>query len=190
MESEPIAVFALESDQQCPKLINPGKRSFNDEPLLVDLAMKMSLSPTFGPFAIPLVLRNVGTDPSIPEQLPSFSRIKGSISVEEGTFVVQPTALHVFEQLINRRFEVEAIIMLPCNDIGGGDDEAMPLDQRYDITGLGFLSPLISNTFAPFLATVWLPSRLRADKFNSYLIDRIPASQRRWRLPSRLHLYK
>jgi hypothetical protein len=188
MESEPIAVFAFEPDQQCPKLINPGKRSFNHEPLLVDLAMKLSLSPTFEPFAIAFVLRNVGTHPSVPEQFPCFSRIKCSISVKEGTFVVQPTSLHIFEQLVDCLFEGETIIMLPCNDIGRGDDEAISVDQRNDIAGLGFLSPLISNTFAPFLATVWLPSRLSADKFNSYLIDRIPASQRRWRLPSRLHL--
>ena len=112
MKSEPIAVFALEPDQQCSELINPGKRSLNHEPLLVDLAMKMPLSPTFDPFAIPFVLRNVGTHPSVPEQFACFSCIKGRISVKVGTFVVQPTSLHVFEQLGDCLFEVEAIIMV------------------------------------------------------------------------------
>jgi hypothetical protein len=113
MKSEPIAVLALEADQQCSELINPSKRSFNRKPLLVDFTMKISLSSTFGLFAIAFVLWNVRTNPSVPEQFPCFSRIKGSISVEESTFVVQPTALHVFEQSLNRLFEVEAIIMLP-----------------------------------------------------------------------------
>jgi hypothetical protein len=166
MKSEPIAVFALEPDQQRPKLINPCKRSFNHEPLPVDLTLEMSPSPTFDPFTIAFVLRNVRTDPSIPQHLPCFSRIKGCISVKDGTLILQPTSLHIFEQLQNRLFEIEAIIMLPGNDTSRGNNEAIPVNQRDDIAGLGFLSPLIANTFAPFLATVWLPSRLSADKMN------------------------
>ena len=73
MEPEPIHIFALISGHQCPELVNPRKGSFYYEALLVDLSVELSFATTLDAFPIPFVLRNIGTDPPIPQHLSRFS---------------------------------------------------------------------------------------------------------------------
>ncbi len=188
MESKPIHIFALISRHQRPELVNPSKRSLNNEPLLVDLFIEIPFASALDMFPVPFVLRNVRTYSSIPQHLPRFSCIKTTICIEEGTAVLQAVPLQIRKNLADCSFQIIAISMATSNDLACPNNIPIPIDYGNDIAGLRFLASLILDTFAPFLATVWLPSRLRTDKFNSYLIDRIPASNKRWRLPSLLHL--
>ncbi len=188
MESEPIHILTLKSKQQRPEFVNPGKGPFNDEAFLVHLTIELPLPSTFDCFPVAFVLWNVGTHASIPQHLPCFSCVKTAIRVEKGRPILQTIALQISKDLGDGCSQVIAVIMATTNDLTCSHNVAIPVNHWNDVAGLRFLSPLVLDTFAPFFATVWLPSRLRTDKFNSYLIDRIPASNKRWRLPSLLHL--
>jgi hypothetical protein len=52
------------------------------------------------------------------------------------------------------------------NNLACRDDGAIGVGYGDDIAGFRFLASLIGDIFAPFLAALWLPSRLRIDKFN------------------------
>ncbi len=93
MKAETIGSFPFETDQQGLEFVNPGERSLTHEALLVCCLVEMSFSSTFDVFPIALVLRNVGNDAAIPEQLPGSTRIKAAISIKERPFIVQSTAL-------------------------------------------------------------------------------------------------
>ncbi len=41
--------------------------------------------------------------------------------------------------------------MIASNDCSGGDNKVLFVDERQDVTGFGFLTPLISNRVATFL---------------------------------------
>jgi hypothetical protein len=73
MEPEPIHILALISRHQRPEFVNPRKRPFYHEALLVHLSVELSFAPTLDPLPIPFVLWNIGTDPPIPQHLSRFS---------------------------------------------------------------------------------------------------------------------
>jgi hypothetical protein len=179
VESEPIHIRALKSNQQRPEFVTPSKGSFNDEPLLLYLSNETSFASALYMFPIPFVLWNSGTYSPIPQHLPRFSCIKPTICIEEGTAILQVIPIQICKNLADCSFQFIAIIMATSNNLACPNNIAIPIDHWNNIAGLRFLSPLILDTFAPFFATVWLPSRLRTDKFNSYLIEIIPASNKR-----------
>ena len=150
----------------------------------------MSFTSTFHTFSIPLVFRNVRDDAAVPQQLPCCARVKAAISIKKGSFIVQSASLHIFERVLQLLFELIAIIMLSSDDPSRRDNRTILVRYWQDITGLGFLAALIPDTFAPFFAALWLPSRLSSDTFNSPLMVMTLASKSRWRLPSVLHLRK
>ena len=190
MKAETIGCFPLEPDQQGLEFVNPGEGAFTDEAALVRLCVEMTFPSTLNVFTIPLILRNVGNDPAVPQQLPGCACIKATIRIKQGTFIVQPATLHVFEHVLQFLIELKAVIMLACNDASRSNDRAIFVRYWEDVAGLGFLAPLVADTFAPFLAALWLPSRLSSDKFNSPRMEIMLASKRRWRLPSLLHFRK
>ncbi len=152
--------------------------------------IEISFSPTFHAFPIALGFRNVGHHATIPQQFAGCPRIKGPIRIEQGTVVVQTTAFQVLEELLELLFKLKGISMLTRNNLGGGKNVATRIRYWQDIAGLGFLSALIGDVFAPFFAALWLPSRFSSDTFSSPLIVRTLASKRRCNLPSRLHFRK
>ncbi len=104
--------------------------------------------------------------------------------------IIQPASLHIFEDVLQFLFELKAVIMLSSNDAGRGNNRAVLVGYWQDIAGFGFLAALIADAFAPFLAALWLPSRLSSDKCSSPRMEIMPAAKRRCRLPSLLHLRK
>ncbi len=143
------------------------------------ILIEVPFSPAFDRFAIAFIFSNVRNNAMIPEHLTGSLRIEAFICIEEGTFVGEPTAFHVRKKLLERVRHVICIVMIASNDPCCGDDIAVFIRQWQDIAGLGFLPSLIRDAFAPFFATVWLPSRCSSDKFNSYRTAMIPASTRR-----------
>ncbi len=190
MEPKPIDIFAFKSDQQCPEGVNPGKGALNHKVIFVHVSIKMALPAPFDRFSIALVFINIGGDATIPEHFAHSLDVKAAIGIEYRTLVVQITAFQIGEELFNRPFDIKSIVMVASHNPCRGNNVAVLVRQRQDITGLRFLSSLIGDTFAPFFATVWLPSRFSSDTCNAYLTARIPASTNRWKLPSWLHLRK
>jgi hypothetical protein len=190
MKSKAMSCFSLKSDQQGLEFVNPGEGSLTHEPALVHTRIEIALPSTLDLLSVALVLRNVGLDPAIPQYLPRSSCVEAAICVEDGTFVVQSTSLHVSEDVLELLHKLITIIMMTRDNSCGRSDVAIPVCYWQDIAGLGLLSPLIGDFFAPFFAALWLPSRLSSDKFSSPLIEITLASNSRWRLPSLLHLRK
>ena len=150
----------------------------------------MPFPASFGSFAIALIFVNVRYYAAIPQHFACFPRIKAAIGIEVCSGVLETTTLQIIKDLLDCLFQVIRIMMMPRKDPCCRNNIPISVNYWQDIAGLGLLATLVGDTFAPFLATVWLPSRVSTDKFNSYLMDRIPASHRRCRLPSLLHLRK
>ena len=189
-ESKTRSRFPLKSDQQGLEFVNPGEGSLAHEAPLVYGRVEMSFASTFDALSIALVLRNVRLDPAIPQHLPRRSCIETAICIEDGSFVVHSTSLHIRKDVLELLDKVISIIMITRYDACRGKDVAVRIGYRQDVAGLGLLSALIGDFFAPFFAALWLPSKLSSDNFNSPLIERILASKRRCKLPSLLHLRK
>ena len=179
MEAKPIHIFALISCHQRQEFVNPSERPFNHEALLVHFSMKVSFAAALDMVPIPFVLRNGRTHSPIPQHLPRFSCIKSTICIKEGTAILQEIPFQIGKNLADCSLQFIAVIMSTATALTGPNNSAIPIEHGNNIAGLRFLPPLILDAFAPFLATVWLPSRLRTDKFNAYLIERIPASTKR-----------
>ena len=190
MESQTIGCFAFKSDQQGLEYVNPCKRSFTHKTTFVHNTVEMTLAPALNLFSITLVFNNVGNNPAVPQHLPGFPRIKAAVSIEECASIVEFTPPHVLEQLPDRFFQLVTIIMVAGKQRCCRDNEPVCVRYWQNIAGLGFLSALIGDFFAPFFATLWLPSRLISDKFNSPFIVMILASKSFCRLPSLLHFRK
>ena len=172
MESKTIGRFSLKSDQQGLEFVNPGKGSLTDETTLVHHRVEISFASTLDPLSVALVLRDVGLDPAIPQHLPRCSRIEATIRIEDSTFVVQSTPLHISKGILELLDKLVSIIMIASNDACRCKNIAVRISYRQDVAGLGLLP------------------RLSSDTFTSPLIVMTLASKRRWRLPSLLHLRK
>ncbi len=159
MEAEPIHIFPFKADEYCPEFVNPCKGALNCKAVLVCIPIKVSLSATFDRFAIAFIFRNVRDNATIPQHLPSCLCVKAFICIEQGTFIVEMTAPHVGKQLLEGLCYVIGVVMVASHDLGCGDNIPIFIRQWENVARLGFLSPLIGDAFAPFLATVWLPSR-------------------------------
>ena len=190
MEAKTVSCFPLKSDQQGLELVNPSEGSLTDKAALVHNSVEVSFASTFDCLSIALVLRNVGLDPAIPQHFSRRSRIEATIRIEARTFVVQSTSSHVSKDVLELLNKLISIIMIASYDARRCKNVAVRIGYRQDIAGLGLLSALIGNFFAPFFAALWLPSRLSSDTFNSPLMVMTLASKSRWRLPSVLHLRK
>src|SRR5687767_11554047 len=154
MEAKAMSCFPLKSDQQGLEFVNPGKGSLTDEAALVHNRVEVSLPPTFHFLSIALVLRNVGLDPSIPQEFPCRSSVKAAIRVEDGSFVHQSTSLHVSKDVLELLNKLVAIIMIASYDACGRENVAVSIGYWQNVAGLGLLSSLIGDFFAPFFAAL------------------------------------
>ena len=82
----------------------------------------MPLSPTFDRFSIALVFWNIGFHAIIPQQFSRCTRIKAAIGIEKGTLIVQSTAFHIPEGMLELLFELIAIVMVASNDTSRGNN--------------------------------------------------------------------
>ena len=190
MEPEKIATLALKAYQQRPKLVDPCEGSFNREAPFVHVVVEMPLPSAFYRFSTSLVFINVRNNASIPEHLACRTGVKATVRIEERTRIRQSSPLQVSKQLFERPCQLIRIIVVASNNLRRRKNISIAINQWQDIAGFGFLAPLIGYAFAPFLATLWLPSRCNSDKCSSPRAEMRLASKRRWRLPSALHLRK
>ena len=190
MEPEKIATFALKSYQQRPKLVDPCEGTFNCEASFVHVTVEMPLPTAFCRFSTSLVFINVRNNASVPEHLACSASVKTTVRIEERTCIRQSSPLQVSKQLFECLCQLIRVVVIASNNTGRRKNISITINQWQYVTGFGFLSPLIGYAFAPFLATLWLPSRCNSDKFSSPRAEIRLASKRRWRLPSALHLRK
>ena len=154
MKAQEIPIFPSKSDQQLLELVNPCKISLNREPMFVYFPVEMALPSPLGALTIAFVLRNIGSNAPVPEHLPHVSGIKATICIDECTFVVQTQATQVLKQASNGLLEIVTIVMVACQQPYQPNNVPLTVTDGQDIARLGFLPPLIGDTFAPFFAIV------------------------------------
>ncbi len=154
METQPIDIFALKSNQQTPEFVNPREVPFNDEPMLVHLPVEIPFASPLDALAVAFVFWDVGPYAPIPQHFPRFAAVKTTIGIEYGTVVAQSKALQIFEELPDGLLELIAIIMVASEEPYEPNNIALLVDHWQNIAGLRFLSALIGDTFAPFFAIV------------------------------------
>ena len=89
MKPYPVDIFALKSNEERPKCVNPGKGPFNGKTILIDFSIKVALSTAFRRLSATFVFRNVGFDAIVPEPFAYHLRIKACIRVEDRTLIVE-----------------------------------------------------------------------------------------------------
>ena len=178
MKAESVHLLALKPDEQPLEFIDPGKRAFHDKTFFVHRAVKMALAPALGTLTIAFVFRNIRSYTAIPKQFTGLFCIKRTIGIKVGVSVGEFTPIQLPKQLFEAIGQIITIIMIASNHFACGKNETIGVRYWDDIAGFGLFSTLIGDRFAPFFAALWLPSRLRTAKFSSYLILRMPASNR------------
>ncbi len=116
---------------------------------------------------ISLVLGYIGLYTAIPQQFARIFRVKCTIGIKEGICIAQFHPIELTKQLFELSNQLVTIVMIAGNHFAGGQNVAVRIRYRNDVAGFCFLATLIRDRFAPFFAALWLPSRLRIDKFNS-----------------------
>ena len=81
----------------------------------------MPFPTTLDTLSIALVFRNVGFHAIIPQEFPCCTRIKAAIGIEIGTFVVQSTAFHFTEGILEFLIQVIAVVMVASYDASRGN---------------------------------------------------------------------
>lgn len=90
--------------------------------------IKVALPAPFRGFAPTFIFRNIRDDAIVPERLPRSTGIKPRIGIEERTFVVKVTALHVRKQFFDRSLEIKGIIMVAGNNVSRRNDSTILVD--------------------------------------------------------------
>ena len=188
MKAETIHPFALKPDEQPLEFINPSKCTFSHKALFVDSAVKMALAPALGSFTVAFIFGNIRPNATIPQQFARILGVEGAVSIKKGIAIREVQIVKLAKQIFETLNERITIIMIASNYLACRENVAIGIGQRDNVTGFGLFSTLIGDRFAPFFAALWLPSRLRIAKFSSYLTLRMPAENRRSKLPSLLHL--
>lgn len=167
MKSKKIDLFTLKPNKETLKLVNPGERAFTYKPLFVYAWVKMTLSTSFRALPIALIFGDIWAHAAIPKELARFFRVKRTVCMKESVLIVEAQGV----QLTNYHFEtvdqVITIVVIAGNYLTGGKNKAGRIGYRQDIAGFCLLSALVGDCFAPFFAALWLPARLRIDKFSS-----------------------
>ena len=167
MKAERVHLLAFKSDQQPLEFIDPGKRAFHHKALFVHRAVKMALAPALGALTIAFVFRNIRSYTAIPKQFTCLFCIKRTIGIKGGVSIREFKLIELPKQVFEASGQLITIIVVASNHFACGNNEAIGVGYRDDITGFGLFSTLIGDRFAPFFAALWLPSRVRIAKFSS-----------------------
>ena len=167
MKAEKIHLLALKPDEEPLEFIDPGKRAFSDKAFCVNRAVKMALAPTLGTLTIAFVFRYIRSYTAIPKQFTGRFCVKRTIGIKVGVSIREVKLIELPKQVFEAIGQIITIIMVANNHFACGKNETIGVRYWDDIAGFGLFSTLISDRFAPFLAALWLPSRLRIAKFSS-----------------------
>lgn len=188
MKAEKVHLLALKPNEEPLEFINPGKCAFSNKAFFVDGGVKMALAPAFRSLTIAFVFGNIRSNATVPQEFACIFGVKGTVSIKEGVPICKLQVVKLAKQVFETVKQSVTIIMIASNHLAGRKNVAIGVRYWDDVAGFGLFSALIGDRFAPFFAALWLPSRLRIAKFSSYLILRMPAANRRSKLPSLLHL--
>lgn len=83
MKAHPVDGSALKPHKETLELVNPGEGALIHEPFLVHLGVKVALSTTLWAFTVSLVLRDVWSHATVPEQFAGRFCIKPAIGVKK-----------------------------------------------------------------------------------------------------------
>lgn len=152
MGTQPISIFSVKADEECPELVYPGESALTDKSLFVHLAVEQPLAAAFSRATVPPVFRDIGDEAMIEAGFAGLTGVKGCVGVEISSGNIQSCPFQVFEHDLQMRFEVESVMMIACYNAGRGQNEAVRVCQRQDVGSFRFLSPLKCCGFAAFFS--------------------------------------
>jgi len=124
----------------------------------MDGSVEASLAPTLGRLALARALCDVGDELHMEHAIPMVCGITAAIEVEGGASQVRPDLLgHLLHGVESLRQEDHVWLMGGSNG-GECDDRAMMVCDRDTLLPCLGLVPRLSNSIAPVVATVLVPS--------------------------------
>jgi hypothetical protein len=139
--------------------VHPCKCARNGIAVRVRISITVALSPPLDRLSGAPMRINIWGDATIPAHFTRSTAIKTALRVEQRALVGSSTALPVGKQHVNGFSHRNSSVMMASAHASRRNNIPVLVGQRQKMAGLGFLSPRIRDTFAPFLATVWLLSR-------------------------------
>ena len=167
MKSEKVGLLALKPDQEALELVNPRKGTLCDKAFLVHRSVKVALPTALSLLPIALIFSNIGSYTAVPQQFARIFGVKCTVGIKEGICIAQFHLIELIKHVFKPSNQLITIVMVASNHFAAGQNIAVRIRYRNDVAGFCLLATLIGNRFAPFFAALWLPSRLRIDKFNS-----------------------
>lgn len=100
MASQEKGCFAIKTQNQGSKLVDPSESVFAGEALFVDGGIEQALASAFHSLAVARVLGNVGDDFVVKAYLVSRFGIEGAVGIEKCADKGQPQAFEALESLL------------------------------------------------------------------------------------------
>jgi len=151
VSTQEVGVLTVKADEQSSELIDPGKAVFGSKAMLVNRSVEQTFAPTFGGFAVALVLGDVGDQAMVEADLAGFTGVEGTVSVEKRPGDGQSQALHALESSLEMGLQVEGVMVVARNDACRSQDVAVGIHEGQDVAGLGALATLIGHTLTTLL---------------------------------------
>jgi hypothetical protein len=116
MSTKEVDRFAIITNQQSAKLVNPSETAFTAKALGVDSGIEQAFTPTLGRFAVALIFGHVGDHAMIKTDFAGCTGIKGTIGIEQRPTDDQPQTFHHFEGGLKVGLQTKSVVMMTGHD--------------------------------------------------------------------------
>jgi hypothetical protein len=190
MPTQKVDIFAVITDQQSAKLVDPGEGRLTGETLVVDQRIEQALSSSLGLLAIAGIFGDVGDKAVIDADFASITGIESAIGVEKGANNGQAQPFHLLEGGLKMDFQTKTIMMVARYDPHRSQYLPLAIGNGQNIAGWSALAPLVGHAFTAFLgdgvAAIQVQVRqlqVMADRLNTLLPNALQAAVRTPFLP-------
>ena len=149
MATEKVDIFAIITEQQSPKLVDPSETAFTSEALLVNKGIEQPFTPALDSLA--LVLGDVGDKALIETDFAGRTGIESTVGIEQRPGDDQPQAFHHFESGLKVGFQTKSVVMIARHDPRRSNDKTVGIGDGQDIARFGPLAMLVSHALTALL---------------------------------------
>jgi hypothetical protein len=151
MSAHEVSCLAVKANQQCAKLINPGKRPLAGKAQFVDFSVEQPFGSAFGLFAGAFVFWDVRNDLVVEARPAGRFGIESRIRVEVAANNPNAQALDELEGGAEIVLQLVSVVVIARDNACGCQNETLRVGNGQHIRRFGFLASLIRHRFTAFL---------------------------------------
>ena len=82
MGTQPISIFSVKADEECPELVYPSESALTDKSFFVQFTVEQSFATAFSRTTVPTVFRDVRNEAVIEAGFAGLTGVNGCVGVE------------------------------------------------------------------------------------------------------------